>query len=50
MPAFTRRRSKDAGEECWHVYFADVRVGTIAIRSGNSRPIQRGDPCASSAT
>jgi hypothetical protein len=35
MPALTRRRSKDAREECWHVYFGDVRVGTIAMRSGN---------------
>jgi hypothetical protein len=31
----TRRRSKDAREECWHVYYGDVHVGTIAIRSGN---------------
>ena len=35
MPALTRRRSKDAREECWHVYYGDVRAGTIAIRSGN---------------
>jgi hypothetical protein len=35
MPALTRRRSKDAREECWRVYYGDVRVGTIAIRSGN---------------
>jgi hypothetical protein len=34
-PALTRRRSKDASEECWQVYYGDVRVGTIAIRSGN---------------
>jgi hypothetical protein len=31
----TRRRSKDAREESWHVYYGDVRVGTIVIRSGN---------------
>ena len=35
MLALTRRRSEDAREECWHVYFGDVQVGTIAIRSGN---------------
>jgi hypothetical protein len=35
MPALTRRRSTDAREECWHIYYGDVRVGTIAIRSGN---------------
>jgi hypothetical protein len=34
MPALTRRRSPDAPEECWHVYYGDVRVGTIAIRTG----------------
>ena len=30
-----RRRSTDAREECWHVYYGDVLAGTIAIRSGN---------------
>jgi hypothetical protein len=35
MPTLTRRRSTDAREECWHVYYGDVHVGTIAIRSGN---------------
>ena len=34
MAALTRRRSPDAPDECWHVYFGDVRVGTIAIRTG----------------
>ena len=34
MPALTRRRSLDAPDECWHVYYGDVRVGTIAIRTG----------------
>ena len=34
MPALTRRRSPDAREECWHVYYGDVHVGTIAIRTG----------------
>ena len=34
MPALTRRRSTDAREECWHVYYGDVRAGTIAIRTG----------------
>ena len=35
MPALTRRRSTDAREECWHIYYGDVRVGTIARRVGN---------------
>jgi hypothetical protein len=35
MPELTRR-SPDAPEECWHVYYGcgDVRVGTIALRTG----------------
>jgi hypothetical protein len=36
MPALTRRRSTDAPEECWHVYYGAVQVGTIAIRIGIS--------------
>jgi hypothetical protein len=24
MPALTRRRSTDAREECWHVYYGEV--------------------------
>jgi hypothetical protein len=35
MPELTRRRSTAAPEECWHVYYGNVRVGTIAICSGN---------------
>ena len=34
MPALTRRRSLDAPDECWRVCYGDVRVGTIAIRTG----------------
>ena len=34
MPALTRRRNLDAPDECWHVFYGDVRVGTIAIRTG----------------
>jgi hypothetical protein len=32
MPVLTRRRSADAREECWHIYYVDVRIGTIARR------------------
>src|SRR5712664_1226067 len=35
MPQLTRRRSTDAPEECWHVYYGDIHAGTIAIRTGN---------------
>ena len=34
MPALTRRRSDNPHREVWHVYFGDVRVGTIGERSG----------------
>jgi hypothetical protein len=34
MPELTRRRSPDAPDECWHIHYGDVRVGTIAIRTG----------------
>ena len=34
MPALTRRRDHDRREECWLIYYGDVRVGFIAIRSG----------------
>ena len=34
MPELTRRRNPDARDECWHIYFGDVRVGAIALRTG----------------
>jgi hypothetical protein len=34
MPALTRGRSTDARKECWHIYYGDVHVGTIEIRTG----------------
>jgi hypothetical protein len=33
MPALTRRRYPER-PDCWHVYYGDVQVGTIAIRAG----------------
>jgi hypothetical protein len=33
MPALTRRRSLERSD-CWHIYYGDVRVGTIAARAG----------------
>jgi hypothetical protein len=35
MPELTRRRSEQHREECWHIFFGDVHVGTIAERTGN---------------
>jgi cephalosporin-C deacetylase-like acetyl esterase len=34
MPALTRRQYHEAQDECWHVYYGGVRVGTIAKRIG----------------
>jgi hypothetical protein len=33
MPALTRRRYPER-QDCWHVYYGDVQVGTIAARAG----------------
>jgi hypothetical protein len=34
MPELTRRRSPDRQQECWLIYYGDVKVGSIGIRSG----------------
>jgi hypothetical protein len=36
MPALTRRRYPER-HDCWHIYYGDVRVGTIAVRTGIPR-------------
>ena len=33
MPVLGRRRYKER-LDCWHIYFGDVHVGTIARRAG----------------
>ena len=33
MPALTRRRYPEH-TDCWHVYYADVHIGTIVRRVG----------------
>src|ERR1700712_5382586 len=37
MPELNRRRSPDAREECWQIFYGDVRVGTISKRVGIPR-------------
>jgi hypothetical protein len=37
MPELTRRRNLEAREDCWHVYYGDVHVGTIAIDSKSKK-------------
>ena len=34
MPELSRRRSRDVHQECWHIFYGDVRVGTITERAG----------------
>jgi hypothetical protein len=34
MPALTRRRSDNPHQETWHVYYGEVRIGTIGERAG----------------
>jgi hypothetical protein len=34
MTELTRRRNPEAHQETWHVYFGDVRVGSISMRTG----------------
>ncbi|MET4315895.1 hypothetical protein [Bradyrhizobium sp. RT4b] len=34
MTALTRRRSDNPHEETWHIYFTDVRIGTIGLHAG----------------
>jgi len=40
MPVSTRRRYPER-RDCWHVYFGDVHVGTIARCSGNPGAVER---------
>jgi hypothetical protein len=35
MPALTRRRDRHANQEAWLIYYGDVHVGTLSLRSGN---------------
>jgi hypothetical protein len=34
VPALTRRRMQDVHQETWLIFYDDIRVGTIAERSG----------------
>ena len=40
MPTLTRRRSAHR-QQCWHIYYGDVHVGTIAERVGNPHDTDR---------
>lgn len=33
MPALTRRRDNETAET-WHIYYGDIQIGTIGLRSG----------------
>src|SRR3981189_3246865 len=34
MPELSRRRSREAHHESWHIFYSDVHVGTITERAG----------------
>jgi hypothetical protein len=34
MPALTRRRDPEMHQECWHIYYDNIPVGTITERAG----------------
>jgi hypothetical protein len=44
MPALTHRRDPDARFECWMIFYGDVHVGTIAVRSVAANLISEGIP------
>ena len=44
LPTLTRRRDLEAADECWHVYYGDVRAGTIAKRIGIPCACRKSNP------
>jgi hypothetical protein len=44
MCELTRRRDPER-PDCWHVYYGDVIVGTIAIRAGPSARLDGVEVC-----
>ena len=44
MTQLTRRRYTER-PDCWHVYFGDVHVGTIARRIGQPHEQAQGNGC-----
>jgi hypothetical protein len=42
MPVLTRRRSDNPHHETWHVYYGDVRVGSIGERAGVPVDVDQG--------
>jgi hypothetical protein len=47
MPELTRRRYSER-QDCWHIYFGDVHVGTISRRVGQPHDEDPWDGCAAS--
>jgi hypothetical protein len=43
MTTLTRRREPDVHQETWHVYYGDVRIGTIAVRAGVPNDVDQWD-------
>ena len=40
MPKLTRRPHPERSD-CWHVYYGDVQVGTIAVQAGMPLSVQQ---------
>jgi hypothetical protein len=40
MPELTRRPHPERSD-CWHVYYGDVQVGTIAVQAGMPLSVQQ---------
>jgi hypothetical protein len=40
MPELTRRQNPDR-PDCWHIYFGDIHVGTIARCVGNPGAVEK---------
>jgi hypothetical protein len=41
MPALTRRRSDNPHQVTWHIYYGDVRIGSIGERAGVPLDVDR---------
>ncbi len=41
MPEMIRRRVHSSPHECWHIYYGDIHVGTIAERTGLPNAVDR---------
>lgn len=48
MPALTRRRNQDRHRESWRIFYGDIEVGWIGLRSGVPKDVEHGAGTAGS--